>query len=464
MKTTGCPKLDADLTAFWSLTEERFVDAATFSARLEETSKLLKYADLGAYDADAIRAHADDALDDMFELKLALRERVPEWQALGLMNRDVQRALRGIFRDSRYVTDMLGELITGRSLSPGRGVTTQMAFTGGPLQVSVNPRYGRDTETVSFEPGDVLLVRGMEANSAAIARIGDVDSQFSHVALISQDQAGQIDVVESLIAVGATISTLKSTLGHDLVRVLLLRPRDRELGLIASTLIRAHVERSLAGPLPRIPYNFGMELDDYSSLFCSQLVRLAYALASDGAVQLPMFATRLDLTNRTFFEQIGVTARETFAPADVEIDPFFDVVAEWRDYRFTAYIRMQDVVMDAIFWWMETENYAFREPLSIEISSLIAKGTAYLPDPFRAAIRNVMPEIPRNMSRTAVAAVTMLHFTAKPLADMLMAEHHKLMRETGRPLHPVDAFAILERHRLQAGRRVGMLYANPVLV
>ena len=45
-------------------------------------------------------------------------------------------------------------------------------------------------------------MRGMHHNSAAIARIGDVDSQFSHLAIVHTDESGKHWVVEALIEDG----------------------------------------------------------------------------------------------------------------------------------------------------------------------------------------------------------------------------------------------------------------------
>ena len=64
-----------------------------------------------------------------------------------------------------------------------------------------------------------------------------------------------------------------------------------------------------------------MELAGDKELFCSKLVRKAFALASDQKVLLPTFSTRFDMKNRDFVERIGVTAKETFAPADIELEP-----------------------------------------------------------------------------------------------------------------------------------------------
>ena len=53
------------------------------------------------------------------------------------------------------------------------------------------------------------MMRGMHHNSAAIARIGDVDSQFSHLAIVHTDDGGKQWVVEALIEEGSVIHSLE---------------------------------------------------------------------------------------------------------------------------------------------------------------------------------------------------------------------------------------------------------------
>ena len=52
----------------------------------------------------------------------------------------------------------------------------------------------------------MLLVRGMLHNSAAVARVGDVDTQFSHMALVHVDRDGRHWAIESLIEEGAVVA------------------------------------------------------------------------------------------------------------------------------------------------------------------------------------------------------------------------------------------------------------------
>ncbi|MEO1719071.1 MAG: YiiX/YebB-like N1pC/P60 family cysteine hydrolase [Pseudomonadota bacterium] len=468
LRGTGCPRLDADLHGFRLVTEIEPHDADTLAAALHDATAAIAAADLATYDASAIRRNGIDALDDLFDLRLALHARIPEWLERGLMTRRVQAALRGVFRDGRYVTDIIGEIIHDQvpSGAPEDDVASPVepflpAFSGGPTHTIVNPKFGEDG-FVTFRSGDVLLVRGTLANSAAIARIGDIDSQFSHVGMIHVDDDGTTNVVESLIEVGATITPLGEALSHDLTRAVLFRPRDGELGRRAANRIKSHVETARAGHAPHIPYDFTMEIEGYRKLFCSKLIRLAYATASDGALELPTFNTRLDMVNRTFFRQIGVTATETFAPADIELDPAFEIVGEWRDYRNTALIRNQDVVMDMVFHWMDQRNLQLRPTSKIRWIGWFGRAISRLPEIMKAPLRFALPSLPpRGMSRSAIEAIAMLDDVSGELTTELMVRDRDTALKTGRPLHPRDAYAALDSVRDTRKNRISYLRPAP---
>jgi Permuted papain-like amidase enzyme, YaeF/YiiX, C92 family len=238
----------------------------------------------------------------------------------------------------------------------------------------------------------------------------------------------------------------------------LLRHRDRELAARAALLIhdRVQASRKLFGRW--IPYDFSMQLDEDDQLFCSKLVREAYRAASKGTVNVPTFGTKLTMQNRDFFDRLGVTAVATFAPADMEVEPEFDIVAEWRDFRVTPEIRMQDLLMSKLFEWMDTQGYVFRESLGIGLIAIGGRLTAYLPNVVKNGLMRLgVPKVPSNMTARTISTIAMLHKTAEPILQKLLALEQQHIATTGRPLHPRQVQAELERFRGAAGGRIGFL-------
>ncbi len=329
-------------------------------------------------------------------------------------------------------------------------------FTGRNNNTFVNPAFETGGD-LDFRSGDLLLMRGMHHNSAAIARIGDVDSQFSHLAIVHTDENGKHWVVEALIEAGAVINPLAETLQHGLGRCVLFRHRDPQLAARAAALIHDVIGRSLGKPGSHIWYDFTMELGGDAELFCSKLVRNAYRMASNQQYLLPTFTTRFDMKNRDFVDRIGVTAKETFAPADIELEPGFDLVAEWQDYRVTSRLRLQDLLMDRLFLWMELYDYRFKEDLPIKLIGYLGQLSGKLSTRAKDLIADVVPKVPPNMTRATIQAVAMLHRTAEPLLAELQQLERRSIDRSGRPMHAREVYDFLEAKRQASNGEIGYL-------
>jgi len=447
--------LEDDLAAIEAFVAKPAASAAELADNLTQAYGAVFDVGLDRYDVAEVAKSAPKLLNAVFSLQLRLRNQVADWHQRGFMSLNAQRALRNALRIARYAADMLGELNV-RYAQLGPDEPPLRAFRGPDLNTLVNPAFNSGQD-LPFQAGDLLLMRGMHHNSAAIARIGDVDSQFSHIAIVHTDADGKQWVVESLIEEGGIINSLDAALHHGLGRCVMFRHKDPVLARRAAALIHDVVRRSRARGGKRIWYDFSMELEGGYELFCSKLVRNAFALASDGKVVLPTFNTRFDMKNRDFVDRIGVTARETFAPADIELEPDFDLVAEWRDYRLTSRLRLQDLLMDSLFRWMEEYGYKFREDFPIRLVGIFGRLSSHLSDRAKQLVADVIPKVPPNMGRSTIQAVAMLHQTAEPLLADLMSLERQCIERFGRPLHPREVFEHLENKRQESGGRIGYL-------
>ena len=416
-------------------------------------------ASFSEYDVAAIAKIAPTLMYRLFDLRVGLRNRIPQYRSLDLMTPEVVAGLRDVFRVLRYVSDMLGEIAIGNEHIPDGGHTLR-GFTGRDTNTLINFAFYKPSGELPFRSGDVVLARGHAHNSAAIARIGDVDSQFSHVGIIHIDEAGDHWMVESLIEDGAIINPLSKALDHGIVRAVLYRHRDAELAARASQMIFDYVRSSREKRGRRILYDFTMRLDDKRELFCSKLIRLAFAQGSNGAYLLPTYATRIVSRNRDFLDRVGVLTDMTFAPADIDLEEGFDLVAEWQDYRETANIRLQDFTMDKLFEWMDRYGYRFEETFAIRLVSLLGRFSSHFSDHAKEVLESLFPRVPRNMPRRTVAVVAMLHKTAEPLYHELQKLNDASIAENGVPMHGIDILAALEGMRLRAGKAIGYLVSR----
>lgn len=440
------------------IVDEPVGSAGDLAGRMRALYSAVFSVDFAALDPQDVAANAPHLTQDLFDLYLRLRDRLPEWRALGLLDEPAVTAVRNAMRIVRYTIDIVNEVASGFAALPA-GATTHPAFAGPAQHTILHPALA-DGTNVDFRPGDVLLVRGRLTNSAAIARIGDVDSQFSHVGIVHIDAAGERWLVEALIEDGTVMSPLTSALDHGLGRAVLFRHRDAQLAAAAAAAAARRVASAPKSWRGTIPYDFSMQLDGHDRFFCSKLVRYAYGQATPAMLALPSFGTRLAMKDRDFFERLGVTAVETFAPADFEVEPAFDIVAEWRDHRVTSNLRLQDLVMTKLFEWMEEHGYRFRETLGIAALASIGRLTSFGPGVVKQALTYLgFPRIPANMQLRTITTIGMLHGTAQPLVERLTRIEAAHIAATRRPLHPARVFEELERVRLNAGGRIGYLIA-----
>lgn len=462
LQTGGAEQFVDEIAVFQAALARPVATSEALATKLERVYNSFEQQDFFRYDVFRERERAPETMMALFDLQLALRQNLRDWHGAGLIDRRVQKAARDCLRAARYAGDILGELWIGYTGLP-EGGRTYRAFAGENYNTLFNTAHERAPDgTMPFCSGDVILTRGRLHNSAAIARIGDVDSQFSHVAMVYIDPRGQHWAVESLIERGAIIEPLSVWLDHELGRAILFRHRDPVLAQRAASVIHDRVRLANSPQGQRILYDFTMTLDPTThNLYCSKLVRRAFREASDGQVMLPTYPTLLEMKNRDFFRRIGVTAHETFAPGDLELEPDFDLVAEWQDYRVTSEIRLKDIVMDKLFEWMERDGYTFEETLKVWLISVFGRLSTYLSKDIKRMIDDVIPEVPPNMKRSAIAAIAMLHETAEPIFQELKVLERERTEKSGLPLHPREVRQILERIREARGAQIGYL-AKPV--
>ncbi len=458
LDVVGPEKFRDEVAVYRAALNRPIASAEVLTATLERIYASFEQQDFFRYDVFQEREKAPGTMDELFQLQMELRDHVRAWNEAGIMSRPAQKAARDCLRATRYAIDILGELWIGYERLPEEG-RPYRAFAGPHLNTLYNHAFPVDADgRMEFCSGDVILTRGQLHNSAAIARIGDVDSQFSHVAMVYIDVKGMHWAVESLIEVGGVITPLNEWLDHELGRAILFRHRNAKLAQRAATLIHDRVQQSLRPGGKRILYDFSMTLSAKThNLYCSKLVRRAFKEASDDRVLLPTFSTRLDMENRDFPRRIGVQAVETFAPGDLELEPGFDIVAEWQDYRVTSDLRLKDIVMDKLFEWMERDGYRFEESLRIRLISWFGRLSSYFSEDIKKMLDDVIPVVPVNMKRSAIAAIAMLHETAEPLFKELRDLERERTERSGLPLHPREIRQILERMREASGARIGYL-------
>jgi hypothetical protein len=202
---------------------------------------------------------------------------------------------------------------------------------------------------VRIHSGDILVSRGGAPTSALIARGNDFPGNFSHIALAYVDSAsGRLSIIESHIERGVAVSSADDYLRDTKLRVMVLRlrsdlPAIRHDPLLPHRAAHAMLQRALAR---HVPYDFSMDFDDTTKLFCSEVAGSAYRAFG---VHLWMGMSHLSSPGlRRWLAAFGVRHFETQEPSDLEYDPQLRVVAEWRDPETLRKDHIDNAVTEAM--------------------------------------------------------------------------------------------------------------------
>jgi hypothetical protein len=202
---------------------------------------------------------------------------------------------------------------------------------------------------VKIHSGDILVSRGGAPTSALIARGSDFPGNFSHIALVHVDPKTNLArILESHIERGVTISTLEDYLNDTKLRVMILRLRS-DLPPMVNDPMLPHRAATLAfeDALNRhIPYDFEMDYQEHTKLFCSEVASAPYA---EAGITLWMGRSTISTPGlRSWLGAFGVRHFVTQEPSDLEYDPQLVVVAEWRDPMTLYKDHLDNAVIDVM--------------------------------------------------------------------------------------------------------------------
>ena len=287
------------------------------------------------------------------------------------------------------------------------------------------------------------MSRGAAFTSAAIARLGNSGSQFSHLSLVYVDEAThEISVIQAEIEVGVVVTPLDKYLTDGNVRGALYRYPDSQLAAQAARQMYERVSQASASGT-NIPYNFSLDLTDRSRLFCSQVIEAAFDQASDGAVRLPLFKSRLDHADARFLGSLGVTATETYLPGDTEVDPRLEFIAEWRDFSSTRVTRERDVLLDEVYSWINARGYVLQPDFrSWLMESVIFRARRW--PLFGHLLEN---RFPLNMSKSTLGTIALLNDVVAILEKRLEQAQQAYQSQTGLWMGQRDMIDTLEDYR-----------------
>ncbi len=391
-----------------------------------------------AFNFDKVNGDYLEIINTIWLGRLMLRERLGDFVKThqhDLKNKELLgcvQSMRTAIRATRYIEDYLGELFIApevyvadlhpKTLNTLEGVSPELLLPPGNDQVKVRS-------------GDVFMSRGNAITSAAIARIGDVDTQFSHISLIyiigekpgaefTIEEIRTMDNVlalEAHIEIGSTIRPMREYLDDGNARVLQFRYPDHELAHKAAQysykVLTKKMKKSQKWWKPwlkkddvnhNVPYDFKMSLKDTDEVFCSEMAYMGFIKYG---VKMPTFMSQIPLTN-DLAHRLGIKQFKTFAPGDMDVDSQFELLAEWRDYRKIRNIRYKDAILTKVFEWMENDGYKFKPNVIKNLKSRFGKLV-------RAADLGFKHKFPKNIPVKAMDSIVILEEIGTLMQDHL---------------------------------------------
>jgi hypothetical protein len=292
---------------------------------------------------------------NLIELNLALQSR---FRHFSNPTQECISSVRKGIRFTRYATDGIADWLFENKYIKAN----ELIFSDVGTQTIVSSEAKEDVVDDRFIPqtGDVILMRGQTFVSSMIARVANEATGFAHLAVIGEDDSNNKFILESLIETGVTITPFDEWMKKAReVRLVVYRHKDNNLRKTAGKLIYNYSKNKINAD-GQIPYDFTMNPEDHSQIFCAELVQLAFELASNNNLVLPKHKSSFSkLISKRFMMDIGVTKSDSFAPGDIELEPNFEAVAEYRQFSALRKIKVQDAVMTSMFNWMIEKNYNF---------------------------------------------------------------------------------------------------------
>lgn len=315
-------------------------------------------------DINELKAMSDDDLinrsNQTFNLRIKIQDRLKDLTYEGRNYNECLDEVKHTLLALRYIDDYFIEEYYSRKQNLKK--VSKLNQTGISPQVLVNSKYKEFKDFNDLQSGDVILTRGVALASAAIARVGKRDYQFSHLSLVYRD-GDKIYTIESHVELGLKVAPISVHVKAKNARSIVFRFKDQKLAAKAAEQMYFHAKKILKEK-KYLAYDFTMNFREHSNYFCTEVIYQAFKMASNDSVIVPFFRTYVNSGLIPFLRNIGLPIDEgnvdtfdLFAPADIQVDSRFEIVAEWRDPKELENLRFRDSILSGVFKLMETKGY-----------------------------------------------------------------------------------------------------------
>lgn len=377
--------------------------------------------------------------DELWIKKLNIRSEMKQVFEKGKLDKNCSNVARDLFFQIREKEDFLDE---ERFRLEGVSVPDHSFEDSSYLRVI--PELRSRNIRQELKSGDVLLTRGKAYTSAAISSLGEFDTQFSHMSLVYQDESGKFWTVEAHIEIGSFVRELQDHIDDKNARTVVFRYADSEVAHQAAKKMFEKVKTAFDTRGP-INYDFGFDKKDTSELFCSEIISLGFDLATQGKLDVPLFESEIFKRKPKIVKQLGLKANSSFIPADIEVDPRFELISEWKNPAVLPDLLQKDGVLRALFKMSDEEGHVLKQASTG--TSLIYRNIAW---PLRRVPflkKYFVEKLPLNMSREMIGYFGVLETIGKILQTELKKAEDSSLQTEGRILSFPEKWAVLDNFR-----------------
>lgn len=414
------------------------------SSEFPKYTEILRQLDFETLDRNYMGKNGVEWLKKSFAVKREFNRQLDSISA------ECRKSLVHFFRELRQVEDYVGELayrekdrsafdVDFKKVPPP--ILDPKSYS--PFQVS--PEFS-GTNGFQFEAGDVVITRGISFISATISQSTDDRTHYSHGVFIHKTKSGEIKTIESYLQRGVEYYSLVDAMKNENARIMVFRAKDRELAARASKIMGEKLDSAnKAGT--GIPYDYDIDVVDHSKMTCAEIIVSSYEWASNGQFKIPFSTADVRFKNPYVLDKLNIAAGPTFSPINMEVDPRFDLVLEWRDYSLVRDQRQKDIVLRKVLDWMDKDNYQLLENFTT-VGLRTVWATRRVPVLWNVLSRPVgLNTVPKDTPTKFLVSVAQLKKVGEILLEEVKKTDLEYQKVNGYPMSEKRLMEFLEKFR-----------------
>lgn len=380
------------------------------------------------------------ALDKLFQIKTRLRA---EFAALKNPEEIKVRTYRKVQNSLRYIEDQVAENFVLSKLPEKPQFNTFENTTG------FNQNEKGSTYSIEeLKSGDILLIRGSSVTSSSIARIAKTPSVHSHLAIVYRDPiTNEGYLLEAMSHSGVIKSSLQKALNRPLARVSVYRTQDQKLATEAAHIANESYSQAAAkGKI--LKFDFTMDMTYNCRFFCSKFVSWVYSNGSHGQTVIPLYPSNIVRTNNSFKNNLGVKPEThmSFLPSDIDTDPRFELVNEYRNPEMTYQARIDDLITDKIFEWIEKENLDFKPSFLIKFFSEFMMKAIQI-KPLHSFLQKIGIDLNPETPTELISTMAIMKYIVDNIKKEILVEFSNNYNLLGRNMTNQEIYTLIETYR-----------------